>query len=103
MPQIITLILLDMSINCQSENADFSSDDEQEIMKRNWKKNISTIEKTAFREGATSTEIESDVMFQMGFDDGYKDGFKDGFKNGSYKSTMMLLNNFNFSEESEEK
>lgn len=34
-----------MSVNCQSENADVSSDDEQEIMKRNWKKNISTIEK----------------------------------------------------------
>jgi len=30
---------------CQYDNADVSSDDEQEIMKRNWKKNISTIEK----------------------------------------------------------
>lgn len=30
---------------CQSENADVSSDDEQEIMRRNWKKNISAIEK----------------------------------------------------------
>jgi len=34
-----------MSNNCQSEHADVSSDDEQEIMRRNWKKNISTIEK----------------------------------------------------------
>ncbi|KAF0760006.1 yae1 domain-containing protein 1-like [Aphis craccivora] len=74
---------------CQYDNADVSSDDEQEIMKRNWKKNISTIEKTAFREGATSTKIESDVMFQMGFDNGYKDGFKDGYNSGSYKSTLM--------------
>lgn len=30
---------------CQYDNADVSSDDEQEIMKRNWKKNISAIEK----------------------------------------------------------
>ncbi|KAL4148623.1 hypothetical protein QTP88_002803 [Uroleucon formosanum] len=91
-----------MSSNCQSEHGDISSDDEQEIMRRNWKKNISTIEKTAFREGATSTEIESDVMFQLGFDNGYKDGFKDGYKNGSYKSTLMLLNKFNFLEDCEE-
>lgn len=99
-----------MSTNCRSEHGDVSSDDEQEIMRRNWNKNISTIKKvvyinrnhflsnylptnlisqTAFREGATSTDIESDVMFQMGFDNGYKDGFKDGYTNGSYKSTMM--------------
>lgn len=43
----------------------------------------------AFREGATSVETKSDVMFQMGFDNGYKDGFKDGYKNGSYKSSIM--------------
>ncbi|KAL5234572.1 hypothetical protein ACI65C_001982 [Semiaphis heraclei] len=92
-----------MTTNCQSEQADVSSDDEQEIMRRNWRKNISTIEKIAFREGATSTEIKSDVMFQMGFDNGYKDGFKDGYKSGSYKSTLMLLDKFNFSGDCEEK
>lgn len=37
-----------MSSNCQSEHGDISSDDEQEIMRRNWKKNISTIEKVVF-------------------------------------------------------
>jgi len=37
-----------MTTNCQSEHADVSSDDEQEIMKRNWRKNISTIEKVVF-------------------------------------------------------
>lgn len=43
----------------------------------------------AFREGATSSKPESDVMFQMGFDDGYNDGFKNGFKSGSFNSTVM--------------
>lgn len=44
---------------------------------------------TAFREGATCSETESDVMFQLGFDNGYKQGFKDSYISASYKSTMM--------------
>jgi len=37
-----------MTTNYQSEHADVSSDDEQEIMRRNWRKNISTIKKVVF-------------------------------------------------------